>query len=212
MSAVIPLDWYELLKFVATMALHQATDPPEEYQGTQHTAKGNAFTIYQIPELFDHLPWQFNFTFDVPGYPGVGMAIREHFFEAGNEASLERLLDHEETHVDQWTELGVGGFCRKWVTNEGRMALECDAHSKDVIWRMDHDVTPVPHEGMDRLTFWMLTAAADVDQTYHIRGNGIRDTYPLIAQWVRSRSDYDPAPWDAVKHSKNLFRPDAQQD
>jgi hypothetical protein len=202
---MMELTWPSMAKLLGGMLMRAATDPPDEYKGERFTMKGNMYRIYKIPEVVDRLPWQFCFTLDLPGYDGVMMLVRETKFDSA--VGMERLLGHEERHVDKWTQLGWDGFAKEFITNDGRMDIESHAHAADVNWRMLRDESDPPVGGMDRLGYWTMYYAAEVDQVYHIRGHGIEDAYRCIARYLASDYDLAAPPWEEVaeflEHFKN---------
>lgn len=196
--------WKELLPLLAKALKEVAdllTDPPDEYAGLRQTAAGNEYTIRKIPSGF---PFAFSITIDVPG-EGTVVFVRADRFDSA--PGMERLIAHEERHVDQWANLGWPEFVAKYASHGGRLKLEADGYCENVHWKMLNDPSDPPVGGLDRLSFWLLYYAGKIDQAYHIRGHGIKDAYNELANLASARYGYAFAPWDDVAQYRAEFKP-----
>ena len=203
-ASLYEIGWQEILGKVGPMLLALAermTEPPPDYRGVLMTPRGQPYDVRVIPDI---VPWEFCITLWIPGQPRPTEFIREARFL--DLSSMERLIRHEGRHVDRWHRDGIPGFILHWADNGGRRDLEAEGFSENVDWRMMNDGTTPPFAGMDRLTFWMLTYAAKIDQDYHIRGSGIPAAYRDLARYVREYFSWEPKSWDSVKEWKGDFR------
>jgi len=195
--------WGELLKILGPLLLELAdrvSDPPADYEGIRSTPKGNQYTIRKIPGF---VPFSWSITLDIPAH-GTVVFVRDQKFDSADE--MDRLIRHEQRHVDQWAELGWPEFVGKYASNSGRRYLEADGYSENVDWQVQNNMDELPIPDIDKLTYWLMYYAAQIDQSYHIRGSGIRAAYIDLSEFVKARFGYQPLGWQSVAKWRDYFR------
>jgi hypothetical protein len=183
------------------MLIDSQTDPPEGWRGMFTSPKGRAFELKSIPGW---VPFEFSITLSFPQLDNPTVFVRAHRFD--DEDGMDRLLAHEGRHVDQQAEDGMDRFTINWMNNGKRMKYEAQGHAENVIWHIER-TSPVPIEGMSCEEYYMLRAAADIDQTYHIRGRGIEQCYRALASYLMEDHFYQANEWgDRHEQLKQHFK------